>query len=183
MSIGVRGDTAYSAIQHDGVDVVKIDGTGIIQGQKSEAYIYIRDEKTSGTAGGTFTAGSYVKRTLNTAVIDTGSNASVTSSVVTLQAGTYRFHARAPAFDVNSHKAKLVNTTDAITYLGTSEYASVVGTSQSSSHVTGRFTIAAAKDFELQHRCQTTRAPNGLGVDAGFGDTEVYSEIEFWKEV
>lgn len=146
----------------------------------SESYIYIRDEKASGTAGGTFTAGAWQKRDLNTEVNDAGGHASLTSSAITLAAGTYRFYAKAPAYAVSLHKIKLKNTTDNIEYIGTSEFQAANVTTHSK--VSGRFTITTSKNFELQHYCSFTVATNGFGYPASMGVTEVYAEIEFWKE-
>ena len=50
-----------------------------------------------------------------------------------------------------------------------------------SSTVSGRFTITGSKVFELQHQCGTTQVDLGFGAAANFA-TEVYSEVEFWKE-
>lgn len=153
--------------------------------QVSEGYIYIRDEKTTGTAGGGFTAGAWRTRTLNTEVNDAGGHASLGSNQITLAAGTYRFIASAPAYYTNGHQAKLINTTDAIEYLGTSEYSVQIapGFATTRSFVSGRFTIAGSKVFELQHRCQTTNSTDGLGLASSSGSTEVYAQVEFWKEV
>lgn len=151
-------------------------------GATSEAYIYIRDEQSSGTHGGTFTSGSWVKRTLNTEVNDAGGHATLASSVITLAAGTYRFRARAPAWSVHSHQVRLANTSDSTYIYGSSCLASAGASHQGDSVVVGRFTIATSKNFELQHRCGMTANTYGLGNACGFGNTEVYAEIEFWKE-
>ena len=62
-----------------------------------DGYILIRDEKASGTTGGTFTSGAWQTRDLNTEVVDTGNHASVATNQITLAAGTYRFRIVAPA--------------------------------------------------------------------------------------
>jgi hypothetical protein len=156
-------------------------GTG--GGTPTEGYIYIRDEKSSGTGGGGFTNGAWRTRTLNTEVIDAGGHSTLASNQVTLAAGTYRFAARAPGFQVDGHKVKLVNITDTIDYVGSSANSNPIGYEQTDSFVRGRFTIAGAKVFELQHRCQTTNGTNGLGGAAFLSVNEVYAELEFWKEL
>lgn len=154
----------------------------------TEPYVYVREEQTSGTAGGTFTAAAWQTRTLNTEVYDTAVIASLSANQVTLPAGTYRFKASAPAFYVNAHKTRLQNITDASTVaVGTSENTST-GISPSGvvtySEVIGRFTIAGSKAFSLQHYCSSTQATNGFGLAASIASTvEVYSQLEFWKEV
>lgn len=148
----------------------------------TEPYIYIRDEKASGTDGGTFTTGAWRTRDLNTEVVDTGNNASVAANQITLAAGTYRFRVQAPAFRVAQHQVKLVNITDTIAYIGTSAFTTGVDVT-TSSWVEGRFTIAAPKVFEVQHQSSQTRATDGFGAATGFAVNCVYTEIELWKEV
>lgn len=148
----------------------------------SEDYILIREEQASGTQGGTFTAGAWQTRVLNTEVHDAGGHASLSGNVVTLAAGTYRFSAKAPACAVDNHKVRLANTADSIYYYGSSEFTSQTILCTTVSHVSGRFTIAAPKTFSLQHYCQTTKTTNGFGQSTSFGVIEVYSQIEFWKE-
>ncbi len=159
-----------------------IQGAGGNAVPAREPHIYIRDEKASGTAGGTFTSGAWQTRTLNTEVIDTGNNATLASDQVTLLAGTYRFRASAPAYVTNSHKVKLKNITDSIEYIGTTTIAAAAGNVMNTSLVEGRFTIAASKVFEVQHYCQTTKATDGFGNACSFSVVEVYAEVEFWKE-
>ncbi|MCK5614134.1 hypothetical protein KAR91_70370 [Candidatus Pacearchaeota archaeon] len=115
--------------------------------------------------------------------MDTGSHASLAGNQITLAAGTYKVRAHAPASNVNAHKTKLRNITDASdVIIGTSEYASFVNVAQTISFIEGRFTIATPKVFELQHRCQTSKSFTGFGLAFGVGVIEVYSVIEFWKE-
>ena len=148
-----------------------------------QPYIYIRDEKSSGTAGGTFTLGAWRTRDLNTEVADTGNNATISANQITLAAGTYRFSAQAPAYVINAHQCKLINITDTISYLGTSSFTNSGGANDvTNSFVHGRFTISTSKVFELQHQSQSTQASVGFGDACSMGG-EVYSEIEFWKEI
>ena len=139
------------------------------------------ESQASGTNGGTFTSGSYVKRVLNTTVKNDISGCSLASSVITLPAGTYQVFATANAFEVYRHKLKLRNTTDSTdTQIGTSNEAEAVGATVSSV-VQGLFTITASKNFEVQHRCSLTRANDGLGRPVSFGDNEVYCTITITK--
>jgi hypothetical protein len=160
-------------------------GSGVISsgmGKFESQLLHVRDEKTAGTQGGAFTSGSYVKRTLNTTLTNEISGASISSSVITLPAGTYYIIASAPMYNVSEHKLKLRNTTDSSdTLLGTSEYAHQGSFISTRSFVNGRFTIASSKDFELQHRGDDTQGTNGLGVTGLFSDTEVYADVQIWK--
>jgi hypothetical protein len=146
-------------------------------------YAKLSDTKAANTAGGTFTSGAWQTRTINAEDSDSDSIVSISSNQFTLQAGTYRIQAHAPAGRVNTHQTRLQNITDATTTLtGTSEYSVAVTDSvQSRSFVSGQFTIASAKAFELQHRCSNTRATDGFGVANNFGLSEIYAIVEIWK--
>jgi hypothetical protein len=145
-------------------------------------YILLHDEKTQNTSGGDFTSGDWRTRVLNTEVYDVGGNASLSSNQITLAAGTYEFEISCPAHHVSRHQARLYNVTDgaAVAY-GTSEFQNAATTTSATrSFIKGRFTIAASKVLEVQHRCETTFSTYGFGVEANFG-TEVYTVAEFWK--
>ena len=137
------------------------------------------ETQASGTTGGTFTSGSYVKRTLNTTVVNNITGCTLTSSVISLPAGTYQVFASAPAFQVGSHQTKLRNTTDSTDIqIGSTEFNNTSGLdAQTNSTVQTVFTLAATKNIELQHRCGTTSTKFVLGAQAGFGNSEIYSQI------
>lgn len=142
--------------------------------------IHVRDEKASGTAGGTFTAGAWQTRTLNTVSTNTLTGSSLASNQITLPAGTYDVFARAPGYVVSYHQAKLRNVTDGSdAIIGTTENSGSSEAKTTTSFVIGRFTIAGTKAFELQHYCSpTTVATYGFGYPVNFGVIEVYAEIQ-----
>jgi hypothetical protein len=156
--------------------------TGLMTGRIP--LLHVRDEKADNTDGGTFTSGAWRTRTLNTEVTNEISGASLAANQITLPAGTYEIEASAPGFNCGDHKAKLCNITDtADTLVGTSESAGAANNSNGRSLVRGRFTIAGAKVFELQHRCSSSQATNGLGQGGGFGVVEVYTDVIIRKVV
>jgi hypothetical protein len=153
-------------------------------GGGAEDYILIRDEKPSGTSGGTFTAGAWQTRDLNTIVHNNGGHISLLSNQIIITAGTYRVEARAPGFRCEAHKPRLYNITDALDIIiGDSSYSTSSFAIQYPAMLDGEFTLAATKIIELQHRCQITQATNGFGQPSGFGVVEVYSTIELFKKV
>lgn len=146
-------------------------------------YMLIRDEKADGTAGGTFTSGSWQTRTLNTETADTGAHAAVAANQITLAAGTYRFRATAPAYKVDTHRLRLQNITAGTTVAtGPAVRAAAAGDDIMLATVEGRFTIAGATVFEVQHRSSATKATDGFGLAATFGTNEVFAQIELWRE-
>lgn len=170
-------------------DNVEYDLTGGGGGTTVD-YILLHDEKASGTAGGTFTAGSWIRRAV-TEIVDGAGIVEVTDGLpfgeipyqITLQPGTYRCRITCPAFRVEKHQARLRNVTDGVTTLaGTSEKSpDDGGASSTMSTIVGQFTITTAKTFEIQHQCGTTHVTNGLGTPNNFGEEEIYTIAEFWR--
>jgi hypothetical protein len=147
-------------------------------------HIIVQDQKASTTAGGTATSGAWQTRTLNTEVLDEGNDCTLAANQITLAAGTYDCRITAPASFCGAHQIRLRNVTDSSTILvGTSEVSSPSESSITAtiSTLVGRFTIAASKALEVQHRVTTTRATDGFGAANSFGEIEVYATAEFWR--
>lgn len=149
------------------------------------AYALLQDQKAAGTDGGTFTAGAWQTRTLNTEVFDPSGIVSIAANQFTLQAGTYFVRARAPGDYCGLHKTRIRNVTDGATLIvgGNAQTAGTITDEvTTSSFAIGRFTLAAAKALELQHQCAVTRLNDGFGSQCNFGEIEVYAEVEIWRE-
>lgn len=167
--------------------LLKTDGSGNLgwatdQGGTFASYAIIGDQKSSTTAGGTFTTGAWRTRDLNTEITDPDGIVSLSSNQFTLAAGTYLVNASAPAHRVNNHQVRLRNNDDGINYFGTSEWSHNSYATTTRSFVSARFTIAASKAFELQHRCMTTYSTIGFGRTSDFGAIELYTLVEIYKE-
>ena len=143
---------------------------------------HVRDEKANGADGGSFTSGAWRTRVLNTALTSEITGASLAANQVTLPAGTYYIDVKCPAFNVEDHKSMLYNITDtAVELTGTSERSA--GGSVTRSIISGRFTIAVEKVFEVQHICYASKLVTGFGYgSAGLGSAnEVYTDVKIWK--
>lgn len=151
----------------------------------SGGYLCAVDEKSYGTAGGTNTVGTQT-RTLNTLRGNTITGASLGSNQITLPAGTYRVRAIVPAVNVETHRAYLYNVTDSsIILLGNSCNARASVDSDltsSSSHIFGRFTLAAQKVIEVRHYTNSAVTTYGLGAPVANSGNEVYTMIEIIRE-
>lgn len=136
--------------------------------------LHVRDEKPSGTDGGSFTSGADRTRDLNTVVINEIPGASLASNQITLPAGTYDVTAIAPGYNVSSHhRANLWNVTDgAALVVGTNADVGAASGS-TNAQVIGRFTITATKTIELRHRCAGN---SSFGSATSFG-TEIYASV------
>jgi len=145
-------------------------------------YIKVSHTLPSGTNGGTFSAGAWRTRPINTEDTDTGNHCSISSNQITLAAGTYECFICLPAQGVGVHKALLRNITDSEnTLIGQNTRTATASGVCTYSIVVGRFIITSSKTFEIWHRCGGTVADTGLGYACGFGVDEVYTVAEFRK--
>ncbi len=146
-------------------------------------YAIIHDKKT-GTDGGTFTSGAWQTRDLSTTpVADPDSIVSVSSNQFTLGAGSYLIEASAPAFDCNRHQLRVYNaTTSAVVEYGQNTTCSATYSGHTHAFVSARTTITGDTAFEIQHRCQTTKADTGMGLDNDFGGDNIYTVVKIFKE-
>lgn len=148
-----------------------------------QTYALIHDEKPSNTAGGTYTAGAFRTRDLNTIIEDSGGIISLAANQITLEDGEYRIRAKVPATSLNRHTSRLQNITDAVTQLdGTTERIQAAVFSMTSSYITGTFTVAGGpKTFEIQMIGALSQVVVGMGFNTGFNSTEIYTIVELWQ--
>ena len=142
------------------------------------------DSKPNGVDGGTFTAGSWQTRTLNTIITNTISGASLSNNRITLPAGTYIVTAHAPGLDVNQHQAVLfgVSGDTGNLIVGTTENTTDNSLSTSNpvctkSVIVQHLTLSTTTVLELRHKCSVTRTGYGLGSAASTGAGEIYSTV------
>ena len=166
---------------------LQTNGSGVLSfanagGIFESQLLHVREEAANNTSGGTFNSGSWVKRTLDTTKTNEITGASLSSSQITLPAGTYFIFGMANvAANVGRHTAKLRNVTDSSdTIIGSSE-SSFSNNHSNKSFVIGRFTISGQKTFELQHRCSSTSNVDGFGTNADFGVVQIFAEVQIWK--
>jgi len=135
--------------------------------------------QASGTAGGASVSGSFIKRTLNTTLTNTITGCTLTSSVIALPAGTYTIEVTSAFTAPNELQIKLRNTTDSTdTIFGVNEYMPSNGVTAS---LSGSFTIAATKNFEIQYRVGTAKAGDGLGINLNYTTSNCYTSCTITK--
>lgn len=141
------------------------------------APVFINDQKTVGTNGGTFTAGAWRTRDINT-IVGNSTNVLVVSNQITLLPGYYLVLISAPAYKVGLHQIRLQNITDGITTaFGTSAIASTQGSSMTYSGIETNVLVGKITTFEVQHQCTTTELNDGFGIAGGFGN-EIYTTVK-----
>ena len=143
---------------------------------------YLKDVKSSGTAGGTFTSGAWQTRVLNTT--EGSSFVSLSSNQFTLPAGQYDIEFNAPAFACDRHKSKLYNITDASDVIfGSSAFSESTATDRATTESIGKGSISltGTKTFEIRHRSSATATTQGFGVESSFGVSEIYTVVKITK--
>ena len=144
-------------------------------------YFHARDQKTSGTNGGSTSAGAWHTRDINT-IIKNAIGASLVSNRITLPAGTYYVRATMPAYSNGRVRAAIYNYTDG-TYLlyGPTAYTPSGTDAWAAITLCGVITVNASKAIELRMYSQSAHA-TGMGLAASIsGVPECYSEVEIWK--
>ena len=153
-----------------------------IQGVYESQLLHVRDEKSTGSAGGDASATTDNVRVLNTVVTNEISGASLGSNRITLPAGTYFIDAWAYAYQTDMNRAMLYNQSDSsVTILGHSNFSDDNNQGYSPSFVRGRFTISAQKLFEIRHYTEKANSGNGFGIDTDDSRTNVYTDVLIWK--
>jgi hypothetical protein len=136
------------------------------------------ETQAANTSGGAATTGSFIKRTLNTTVVNTITSCTLTSSVISLPAGTYNILCIAPFVNTWRTKLKLRNTTDSTDAL--------IGQSQrsdggSAAYIQGQFTSVGTKNYEVQYRVEQNSGSLALGYEDNFGVVEIFTVIQIEK--
>jgi len=107
------------------------------------------------------------------------------SETVTLPQGTYRFRARATAYQTGKHRVRVSPVPPAaeptiIPYSPSAEYSDPSGNEQSWSEHSGVFEVTGETgDIRVYHWCQAA-ATDGLGKKS-VSDTEAFLVLELWK--
>ena len=133
------------------------------------------ETQASGTNGGTPTANAWTKRTLNTTQVNNIASCTLSSSVVSLPAGTYRFTAKCPTY-YQGARAHIQNTTAGTTLvLGLNQQLGFTNTVTTPNDLIGVATLSVTSNIELQYYTTLAQANTGLGSAQSFGVSEIYS--------
>lgn len=162
---GVQGPTGSTGIQG------ATGATGATGNSGISDYAIFEEVQSSGVDAGTFTSGSWVTRTLNNTSVNVGTSITLASNTITLSPGTYYVTAIVPAYQVGAHQARFYNTTSTSTEILST---SVV---EGACILKGFVTVATSSNFQVQHQCSTTKATDGLGKGASFGENNIYTRI------
>lgn len=156
------------------------NGTDLVAAYPRQPLFHLQERQADGQLGTAISSG-WQKRPLNTTVTNEIPSASVSSSVISLLAGTYAVEAflsyrNNQAAGIRA-QSRLRNTSDSTTLvLGRS--VSIPQESDAEHFLSGRFTLAGTKNIEVQ----TYQSSSGLtGNFSSAGETEVYADVQIRK--
>jgi hypothetical protein len=146
--------------------------------------VIFADVKANGTVGGTNVANTWNTRNITNIIFQSfASGASLLSSSnsFTLPIGKWLIEASAPAFRVNSHKIRIVDTVLNTIAIGTSENAGT-GTYYAVQNRSTAYAIetisTGTKTYNIQHWTQTANPDDGLGEPTNAGVNEIYTLVK-----
>lgn len=144
---------------------------------------HAREERPSGTDGGSSVIGWNIRQ-LNTVKKNTmGVGAVFSSPNVTIAPGDYFYQAMGVNNLCNQDRMGLYNLTDgAFVDVGLDGWANGSTTNNEIAHISGFFTVLLLpKTYQLQQYFGFNRAGIGQGNNTNIGQPEVYSELLIWR--
>jgi len=143
-----------------------------------------QDVKTTGTFGGTATGDStWRKRTLNTTVVNGGSEVTLATDQLTLAAGSYHIRVKSSFYKTQGTRIRLQNITDTSTLAHSiNSWASDLNDVAINADIEMYVNLGASKVYEVQYACDRTQSNDGLGIPSGIsGVSEIYTNIVLTK--
>ena len=142
---------------------------------------YILDAKTTGTAGGASSTGSWITRDLNTIEGEIDIVKSLSANVFTLESGLYEIEVYAPAFLSNSTKVRLFDVVNAETIIeGGTFYGFSAAATMTAASVIATLLIENETQIRVEQQFASSHAL-GLGYAASYGTREIYTNIKITK--
>lgn len=140
----------------------------------------IRDEKTTGTEGGSSSAATWNNCSLNTEVSDPGNIVTIVSNKFVPVSGTFLLRAVKSAWDDVTMfiKLRLYNVTAAAVV---EEGLNNDGNGGGTGHLNCKFTANGTDEYRFDLYTSTAQVNSGLGRAVNDGSTEVYLEAELSK--
>lgn len=175
-------DAAYLKVANNLSDVVAATARTNIGAAPAIQYAQFQEQQASGGASSTtFTSGSWNKRALNATVVNTIAGCSMTSSQITLPAGSYvmTFNGGSNVSASNgTYRTRIRDVTDSLTLSSGPAVFITAGTNQPSV-AQAVFNIGSAKVFEIDSWVSAGNASGGTPLTTG--DLEIYTDVLITK--
>jgi hypothetical protein len=150
--------------------------------------LIVQDQKSSGTPGGTPTTDAWTTAVLNTSVVNTITDSSLSSNIITLPAGRYRARCSKTFYHTGISQIRFKTSDDdsivvrgetvKIGHTTSNDYAAATG---ALCHCVGEFEISEPTDFILQYyvdEFSVSIGTSSMGAPASIASTaEVYATV------
>lgn len=147
-------------------------------GAGTSSHAILRDEKSTGTNGGSCSAATWNNRNLNIEVSDVDNIVSIASNQFTPISGDYIINIWAQCFEGLLHRLRLYNVTGAASVEeGIGSRTPAAASVSTMVHLVCAFTANGTDTYRIDHYTSTAQATNGLGIAVSDGSPEVYMEI------
>jgi hypothetical protein len=167
--------------QKDTDQLLVWNGTAWVIPNKTQVAIF-QEQKANGSNVGNASTGAWTKRTLDTTVTNGITGCSISSSVISLPAGSYTIQSEAPFYNTSMTTTRLRDTTNGVTLVtGTACLADDRYQTQVNLLLRGYFTLTGTTNIELQYYASSNYNANSLGVAMTNGSTEIYANIMIQK--
>lgn len=163
-----------------GTNALTIDSSGNVTfTNRYPKVALLADVKSANTAGGTFTAGSWQDRDLNTEIYDPDNIVSISSNQFTLGAGTYIIEWDCIFFDVGINNTRLYDVTGSTSVqAGMSLYGNPPDNGYGVATGSAQVTPTGSNTYKIQHRCASTKSSTGFGLATNVGEDEQYVRVK-----
>ena len=167
--------------QKDTDETLVWSGTAWVLPNKTQVAIF-QEQKTNGSNVGNASTGAWTKRTLDTTVTNGITGCSLSSSVISLPAGSYTIQSQAPFYNTGMTTTRLRDTTNGVTLVtGTAHLLDDRYQTEGSLFLNGYFTLTGTANIELQYYASSNYNANSQGVAMTNGSTEIYANIMIQK--
>jgi hypothetical protein len=167
--------------QKDTDETLVWSGTAWVLPNKTQVAIF-QEQKPNGSNVGNATTGVFTKRTLDTTIVNTITGCSLSSSVISLPAGSYTIQSEAPFYNTGMTTTRLRDTTNGINLVtGTANLLDDRYQTEGSLFLRGYFVLTGTTNIELQYYATANYNANSLGVAMTNGNTEIYANIMIQK--
>ena len=192
MAITINGNGTISGITAGGLPTGSVTTDTLATSAKAlfSSYALLTDRKDGATDGGTNTANTWQKRTLNYIAVDPDNIVTLNDSEFTLGAGNYFIKFIVPNYKSTSTNAQLYDVTAGapiqtnavnMTSYGHSTYAGY-----SFAHSWGRITISSGTNtYYIRNYSDAANTSGGWGLNIpdDNADYSFYTTVEIYKEV
>jgi len=164
------------------IDTAHIADDAITPAKIDRQIFIVEYNRTSGTAAGGSTAGSWQDRTIDTSVVNTIPGASLSSNQIVLPVGSYEVTGWCTSFRTGTTGSRLRDDGDTTTYaISSAAYGDTSDGDNILNHFNDYFTLGSSTTLDLQTKGGTTQGTDGFGRAASTGEQEIYVQLKFIK--